>query len=69
LIVVGFWKKQPFLRWQAIVLIGATIAKVFLYDASALDRAYRILSFLVLGVILLAISFMYQRDILKLRRP
>jgi uncharacterized membrane protein len=66
LMVVGFWKKQPFLRWQAIVLIGATIVKVFVYDVSALDKVYRILSFLVLGAILLAISFLYQRDVLKL---
>jgi hypothetical protein len=43
-----------------------TIGKVFLYDVSELDRGYRIVSFIVLGVLLLAISFMYQRDWLKL---
>lgn len=67
LMVVGFWKKLAFLRWQAIVLIGATILKVFIYDVSALDRVYRILSFVALGGLLLAISFLYQRDVLKLR--
>jgi len=36
------------------------------YDVSQLDRGYRILSFIVLGVLLLAISFGYQRDWLKL---
>ena len=66
LMVVGFWKQQQFLRWQAMVLIAATILKVFIYDVSALDKGYRILSFLVLGAILLAISFLYQRDVLKL---
>jgi len=38
-----------------------TVAKVFFYDLSALERVYRILSFIALGVLLLAISFAYQR--------
>jgi uncharacterized membrane protein len=43
-----------------------TIGKVFIYDVSQLDRGYRIVSFIVLGALLLAISFVYQRDWLKL---
>jgi uncharacterized membrane protein len=53
-------------RWQALLLIAATIGKVFVYDLSQLDRGYRIVSFIVLGVLLLAISFVYQRDWLQL---
>jgi uncharacterized membrane protein len=34
---------------------------------SALSQGYRILSFLGLGVLLFAVSFVYQRDWLKLR--
>jgi len=68
LMVAGFWKRWSLLRWQAIVLIGITIVKVFTYDVSALDREYRIASFIALGVILLAISFLYQRDWLKLQK-
>ena len=49
-----------------LILIAATIAKVFVYDVSQLDRGYRIVSFVVLGVLLLAISFVYQRDWLQL---
>ena len=66
LMIVGFWRRSAFVRWQALVLIAFTIGKVFLYDVSELDRGYRIVSFIVLGVLLLAISFMYQRDWLKL---
>ena len=66
LMVVGFWRRSAFVRWQALVLIAFTIGKVFLYDVSELDRGYRIVSFIVLGVLLLTISFMYQRDWLKL---
>ena len=68
LICVGFWKRAEFLRWQAIVLIGITIIKVFVYDVSALQRGYRILAFMILGVILLAISFAYQKDWLGLQK-
>jgi uncharacterized membrane protein len=66
LMIVGFWRRSAFVRWQALVLIAATTVKVFVYDVSQLDRGYRIVSFIVLGVLLLAISFVYQRDWLKL---
>jgi uncharacterized membrane protein len=66
LMVVGFWRRSAFVRWQALVLIAFTIGKVFLYDVSELDRGYRIISFIVLGALLLAISFVYQRDWLRL---
>jgi len=66
LMIVGFLRNSAFVRWQALVLIAATIVKVFVYDVSQLDRVYRILSFIVLGILLLAISFAYQRDWLKL---
>lgn len=71
LMVIGFVRRSAFVRWQALLLIAATIAKVFIYDVSELDRGYRIVSFMVLGVLLLAISFVYQRDWLQLgkRRP
>jgi len=67
LLTVGFWRRSAFLRWQALVLLAATIVKVFLYDMSELSQGYRILSFLGLGALLLAVSFVYQRDWLKLR--
>ncbi len=66
LMIVGFWRRTAFVRWQALVLLAATIAKVFIYDLSELDRVYRILSFIALGILLLAVSFVYQRDWLKL---
>ena len=61
LMFVGFWKKSAFLRYQALILIAITVGKVFLYDTSSLDRGYRILSFIALGLLLLTTSFLYQR--------
>lgn len=69
LMVIGFWRKSAFFRWQALFLMAATIVKVFTYDVSQLDRGFRILSFLILGVLLLAVSFVYQKDWLKLSSP
>jgi len=66
LLAVGFWRRSSTLRWQALILIFGTIAKVFLYDLSNLTGLLRVLSFLALGVLLMAASFIYQRDWLKL---
>jgi len=68
LLAVGFLRRSAFLRWQALVLLAVTIAKVFLIDISQLSRGFRILSFIGLGVLLLSVSFVYQRDWLNLRR-
>lgn len=69
LLAAGFVRMMPFLRWQALVLLSLSIAKVFLFDMRQLSQGYRILSFLGLGVLLLTVSFAYQRDWLNLRRP
>jgi uncharacterized membrane protein len=67
LMTVGFLTRRSFLRWQALILLLVSIGKVFLYDASKLSQGYRVLSFLVLGVLLLGVSYAYQRDFLSLR--
>jgi uncharacterized membrane protein len=67
LLAAGFWRRSGFVRWQALVLIVFTIAKTFLYDMRNLSQGYRVVSFLGLGVLLMAVSFAYQRDWLGLR--
>jgi uncharacterized membrane protein len=62
LMLIGFWKRSAFLRWQAIVLLALTVAKVFFSDIHMLQRLYRITAFFVLGVILLVVSYFYQRN-------
>jgi uncharacterized membrane protein len=61
LIALGLFRRSALLRWQALVLLGIVVAKVFSIDLSSLDRVYRILSFLILGCVLLTVSFLYQR--------
>lgn len=66
LMMFGFGRRSAFVRWQALVLIAVTIGKVFIFDASALQQGYRILSFIALGAVLMVISYIYHRDWLKL---
>jgi uncharacterized membrane protein len=61
LMTVGFWRRSATVRWLGLLLIAGTIAKVFLFDVSELDRVYRVAAFTVLGALLLTISFVYQR--------
>ena len=67
LLAVGFWRRSGFLRWQALLLLVFTIFKTFLYDMRNLSEGYRVVSLLGLGVLLMAVSFAYQRDWLNLR--
>lgn len=61
MLTVGIARRSKLLRVMALLLLGLTIFKVFLFDLSSLEKLYRIISFIVLGAILLAVSFLYQR--------
>ena len=61
LMALGIWKRARTVRIEAIVLFGVSILKIFIYDLSFLDTLYRTFSFVGLGVILLAVSYLYQR--------
>jgi uncharacterized membrane protein len=52
-------------RWAAIGLLSATLLKLFLHDLAHLDRLYRIGAFLVVAVIAILASFLYQRFLPK----
>lgn len=49
-------------RWMGITTIFATIGYVFIIDLSQLQPAYRIVSFLILGVVLIVFSLFYARQ-------
>ncbi|MDR3542916.1 MAG: DUF2339 domain-containing protein [Desulfosporosinus sp.] len=61
LVLLGFWRRLKGIRWFGLGFLGIVIFKVFLYDLSNLNTPYRILSFMGLGIILLAVSWLYQR--------
>ncbi len=61
LMVGGFVRRLRVLRLAALGLAGVSVLKIFLYDLSFLTTPYRIGSFIGLGVVLLLVSYLYQR--------
>ena len=49
------------LRIIALALLGLTILKLFLYDISNISETGKIISFILLGILILIISFVYQK--------
>lgn len=61
LIALGIWSSKQHLRIGAIVLFGLTLIKLFFYDISHLDTLAKTIVFVSLGVLLLIISFLYNK--------
>lgn len=61
LILAGIARRYPPIRYIAIILFGLTILKVFLVDLSDLEGIYRVLGLMIVGAVLLSVSFLYQR--------
>jgi uncharacterized membrane protein len=58
---LGMKHKFSTLRIVSLTLILITLAKLFLYDIRKIPPGGKIAAFILLGVLLLIISFMYQR--------
>lgn len=67
LVVLGMRRKYAPIRYFAIVLFGIALLKVFFVDLETLGGIYRVAGFLVVGLILLVVSFLYQRNAAKER--
>ena len=61
MIAFGFLENQSTLRKSAIGLFVFTMIKVFFWDMSNVSTPYRIISFLVLGLMLISASYLYHR--------
>ena len=62
LLIAGRVRRLLLLRVMGLALLSLTILKAFIWDLSSLDRIYRIISFIMLGAILLVVSYFYQRS-------
>jgi uncharacterized membrane protein len=56
-------------RLASAVVIALTILKAFLIDMSTLTGVYRALSFMCLGLVLVAIGWLYQRILFRRQTP
>ena len=61
LIMIGLWKRVGGVRYAGIGLLAVTLLKLFFHDLSAIESIYRIAALIVVAVIALAASFLYQR--------
>ncbi len=57
----GLWSGQRALRLAALALVALVVAKVFLVDMAGLQGLWRVLSFLGLGLGLIALGAFYRR--------
>src|SRR6185369_683805 len=61
LMLLGFRYQQARLRLVSLGLFGMTILKVFLADMARVSTPFRIVSFVVLGLMLIGASYLYYR--------
>jgi uncharacterized membrane protein len=57
----GIWKDIRVLRYAALGLFAVVAWKVFFSDLVQLDQIYRIVAFIILGILVLAGSFVYLK--------
>lgn len=61
LISFGIWKNKQYLRILGFILFAITLLKLFFYDISHLSTISKTIVFVSLGVLLLIISFLYNK--------
>ncbi len=61
IVALGIWKNKKHIRIGAIILFGITLIKVFFYDLTHLNTLSKTIVFISLGILLLIISFLYNK--------
>jgi uncharacterized membrane protein len=61
LFAAGVMRKLKILRMGAIVLLGITLFKLVLFDSLTFTTVQKVISYLVLGILLLVVSYLYQK--------
>ena len=60
-LAAGIVWRSRMVRLGSLGLLAVPILKLFLFDSLALEQGYRVAAFLILGLLLLALGFLYQR--------
>ncbi|ADV49723.1 Protein of unknown function DUF2339, transmembrane [Cellulophaga algicola DSM 14237] len=61
MVIIGIWKRKKHIRISGISLFGLTLVKLFFYDIADLDTISKTIVFVSLGLLLLLISFLYNK--------
>ncbi len=67
LFFAGFLLRARLFRWGGLGILGLALARIVLLDVWRLDLPFRILSFLVLGTVLLVLGYFYNRYAERIR--
>lgn len=59
--VVGFPARERLMRLSGLGVLVVCIGRLFLFDLPQLEELARIISFVALGAVLLAVSWIYTR--------
>ena len=57
----GLRQSRRWLRYLGLALLSIVVVKVFLIDLEKLEAIYRVVSFLVFGILLMASAFVYLK--------
>jgi len=68
LLIIGIARRVAPVRYASIALLAIVLLKLFFHDFSTLDQLYRIAAFIVVAVIAILASFLYQRFLLPVSR-
>jgi uncharacterized membrane protein len=60
-IIVGLRRDLDVVRLAGLALLGVTVTKLFMADLATLTSGYRVVSFIGIGLLLLAGAFVWQR--------
>lgn len=60
-LAAGFRWAKPSLRYISLALLGVTAGKIVIYDMTAVSPVWRIATFLVVGLIMMGVAFVYGR--------
>ena len=61
LLALGFIRRRRRLRLAGLGLLGAVAIKLLLIDLAGAPQGYRVLSFLIVGALMIAVSYAYHR--------
>ncbi|MDB6007062.1 MAG: hypothetical protein JWR15_4049 [Prosthecobacter sp.] len=61
LLMIGIWQRNAPTRYAGIGLLAVALLKLFLHDLANIESIYRIGALIVVAIIALAASFLYQR--------
>jgi len=60
LLLAGFWRRSRGMRLTALAGFGVTALKLLFIDMASVEQLYRILSFFILGLLMIGASFLYH---------